>query len=362
MKLSSYAVIRGSGCYLPTQTIPNSHFLNHTFFDSKGVKLTKSNEEIISKFKDITGIEERRYVTDDLVASDIGFYAAEQAFKSTHLDKETLDYIIVAHNFGDIKSDNKRTDCLPSLASRIKQKLDIKNPKTIANDLPFGCAGWVQGMIQANYFIKSGEAKRVMVIGTETLSRIADPHDRDSMIYSDGAGAVILEARESETPIGILSHSSETYSNELTYIIHLGKSFNDAYKDGDLFLKMNGHKLYEYALRLVPAVIKSSLEKAGLNLSNIDKILIHQANQKMDHAILDRLGCLYGVSDVSKDIMPMTIAKLGNSSVATVPTLYDLLSKGQIPNQRIRKNDVLAFAAVGAGININSLIYRVPQD
>ncbi len=360
MICSRYAVIRGSGSYLPTQKIPNSHFLKHIFFDSCGAALSKCNEEIIAKFKDITGIEERRYVTDDLVASDIGFYAAEQAFKSSHIDKETVDYIIVAHNFGDIKSDNRRSDCLPTLASRVKQKLDIRNPKTIAYDLPFGCAGWVQGLIQANYFIKSGEANRVLVIGAETLSRISDPHDRDSMIYSDGAGAVLLESVESETPVGILSHYSETYANEQTFIIRLEKSFDSKYPAGDLFLKMNGHKLYEYALKLVPAVIKAGLEKAGLALSDMSKLLIHQANQKMDHAILERLGALYGVHCLSKEIMPMTISWLGNSSVATVPTLYDLVSKGQITNQHIRKNDVLAFAAVGAGININSVIYRVP--
>lgn len=360
MNSSPYAVIIGSGSYLPTQKIPNSHFLHYRFFDGQGKPLDKGNEEIISKFQDITGIEERRYVTDDLVASDIGFYAAEQALNSSHVDKETLDYIIVAHNFGDVRKETGKTDCVPSLASRVKRKLEIKNQKAVAYDIPFGCAGWLQGVIQANYFIKSGDANRVMVIGAETISRITDPHDRDSMIYSDGAGAVILEARQSDTPIGILSHSTETFAGDQAYLIHLGRSYNPQQPASDLFLKMNGHKLYECALRFVPQNIKLSIEKAGLGISDIHKLLIHQANQKMDTAILDRLAGLFNVEKLPAEVMPMIISWLGNSSVATVPTLYDLLSKGQLENHSIKKNDILAFAAVGAGININSLIYRIP--
>ncbi len=362
MNSSRYAVIVGSGSYLPTEIIPNSHFLAHKFFDTRGTQLDKSNKEIIDKFEEITGIHERRYVTNDLVASDIGFFAAEQALKSSHVDRESLDYIIVAQNFGNIAQCNHRSECIPSLASRVKQKLGIKNPKTVAYDIPFGCAGWLQAVIQANSFIKSGEAERVLVIGAETLSRTADPHDRDSMIYSDGAGAILLEGKMSDTPVGILSHITETYANGHAFTIYMGKSNDPGHATGEVFLKMHGHKLYEYALKLVPNVIKASIDKAGLTFEDINMLLIHQANQKMDEAIFERLAGLYGVSNPPKDIMPMTISWLGNSSVATVPTLYDLVSRGQLDNYRIKKRDVIVFAAVGAGININSLVYRVPND
>ena len=99
---------------------------------------------------------------------------------------------------------------MPSLAARIKYKLGIKNPETIAYDLPFGCPGWLQAVIQADYYIKSGDAQKVLVIGTETLSRISDPHDIDSMIYSDGAGAVIVEGSHSDEPVGILTHKTRS--------------------------------------------------------------------------------------------------------------------------------------------------------
>jgi len=362
MSLSRYAVIAGSGSYLPTRKISNEYFLNHTFYGTDGKRLDKTNEEIIRKFKDITGISERRYVTDDLVASDIGFFAAEQALLSSGIDKETFDYIIVAHNFGDIKEDNRRSDMVPTLASRIKQRLDIKNPKTVAYDLPFGCAGWLQGMIQANYYIKSGDAQRVLVIGTDTLSRISDPHDRDSMIYADGAGATILEVRESENPVGILSHHTETFTDGHAYALRMDKSSNPDYAESNLFLKMRGHKIYEQALRLVPQVINTSMVKANVSLAKIDKILIHQANNKMDEAIVANLKSLCQTDHLSESFMPMTISWLGNSSVATVPTLYDLIIRNEIKGHSIKKNNLIAFAAVGAGININAMIYQVPEN
>ena len=98
---------------------------------------------------------------------------------------------------GDISSDSKQSDTVPSIASRIKQKLKIKNPSCVAYDILFGCPGWIEGMVQANAFINAGIAKKCLVIGTETLSRIVDKNDRDSMIFSDGAAAVILEDQKS---------------------------------------------------------------------------------------------------------------------------------------------------------------------
>lgn len=360
MQEQLYSIITGSGRYIPTQRITNSDFLNHTFYEADGKRLTRSNEEIIQKFSEITGILERRYVTDDLVASDIGYLAALDALNSSHSDGETLDYIIVAHNFGDVPADNRRSDLVPALASRVKMKLGIKNPETVCYDLPFGCAGWLQGVIQADFYIKSGMAKKVMVIGTETLSRICDPHDRDSMIYADGAGAVILEVKRSETPVGILAHHSQTNAGEYTFVLKMEPSYNPDYNGHDLFLKMRGRVLYEHALKAVPAVVKASLEKANIPITEVKKVFIHQANTKMDEAILKRLFEAYGVP-TPDGVMPMSISWLGNSSVATVPTLYDLVSKGDMPEHQLTKGSVIVFAAVGAGVNINAVVYRIPE-
>jgi 3-oxoacyl-[acyl-carrier-protein] synthase III len=361
MNHQPYSVITASGSYIPTERITSEYFMGHTFYEAGGKKFDKPNEEIIRKFSDITGIFERRYVTDNLVASDIGHLAAEEALRSGNVDGESLDYIIVAHNFGDVRADNRRSDFVPTLASRVKMKLGIKNQNTVCYDLPFGCAGWLQGVIQADFYIKSGLAKKVLVIGAETLSRICDPHDRDSMIYSDGAGAVVLEAQTSDTPIGVMAHKSHTNAGDYTYVLKMEPSYNPDYPGNDLFLKMRGRALYEHALKEVPPVIRESIEKAGVSLNDIDKVLIHQANNKMDEAILKRLFIECGVTPVPENIMPMTISWLGNSSVATVPTLYDLVAKGKIENQQFKKGSVIVLAAVGAGVNINALVYRIPD-
>jgi len=361
MSRGRYSIITSSGSYVPTRRIVNEDFINHAFFDQDGALMKKMNEVIIQQFEQITGIRERRYVSDDLVTSDIAFFAAKEALESGQIDRETLDYIIVAHNFGDIRADNPRSEFVPALASRVKHSLGIRNPETIVYDLPFGCAGWLQGVIQADMYIKTGSANRVMVIGAETLSRICDPHDRDSMIYADGAGAIILEASESAEPVGILAHTTESYVNELAYVLKMGKSSKPDFGSDRLFLKMQGRKLYEHALKIVPRVIKNCITKADLSISDINKVLIHQANHKMDEAILKHLYELYELKDIPANVMPMTISWLGNSSVATLPTLYDLFAKGKLEDHVIEKGRYLVFAAVGAGVNINAVTYKIPE-
>ena len=350
------SIITRTGSYIPSVKVVNEQFLGHEFFAADGTKLTKPNVDIVNKLQEITCIRERRYVEDDLNTSDIAFMAAEQALEGT--DRESLDYIIVAQNLGDVKADNIKTDMVPTIAARVKHRLRIKNPYTVAYDIPFGCPGWLHGMITADYYIKSGDAKKVMVIGAEILSRVSDPHDIDVMIYADGAGATVIEATESD--VGILSHvtRSDTYND--AFLLGLGKSYNPDRKGDELYIKMRGHEIYKFAVRKVPEVVKQSLDKAGLTLSDVKKVLIHQANQKMDEAILARLFKLYNIKDIPDDIMPMTISWLGNSSVATLPTMLDLMQRGNLDNHRLHPGDIVVFASVGAGMNINSMVYRVP--
>jgi 3-oxoacyl-[acyl-carrier-protein] synthase-3 len=353
-------VITGTGNYIPSKPIRNEDFLTNEFYDNDGKKFKKTNQEIIDKFQEITTIKERRYVTDDLVTSDISYYAAMDAIKSANIDKEELDYIIVAHNFGDVRKNNKLLDIVPSLAARVKHKLGIQNPYTVAYDLPFGCPGWLQGIIQADYFIKSGDAKKALVIGADILSRVSDPHDRDSMLYADGAGATVLETKNSDSPIGILAHKTRSDTFLYSKMLYMGKSYKPDKKNKENnFLKMNGRKLYQYAIEKVPQAIREGLEKSNTHLSEIKKVLIHQANGKMDDAIIKRLYRLYDKVDMPKNIMPMTIDWLGNSSVATIPTLLDLILKDKLEPHKINKGDTIVFASVGAGMNINALIYKM---
>ncbi|RNI27927.1 ketoacyl-ACP synthase III [Rufibacter immobilis] len=353
-------VIIGSGSYLPATVVPNENFIRNTFYDASGKPLVHPNEVIIQKFEQITGIRERRYAAPEQVASDLGYLAAKEAIEHAQIDPETLDYIIVAHNFGDVKDNNRRVDMMPPLASRVKHKLQIANPYTVAYDLPFGCPGWLQGFIQAHYYLQSGDAKRVLVIGSETLSRVTDPHDRDSMIYSDGAGAVILEARAGEPKAGVLQHLTVSDTLSQTFWLNSSPSYNPDLPQEDLYIKMDGRKIYEYALKTVPQLIKNCLMKANIPLTAVKKVLLHQANEKMDEAMLDRLFKLYNQEPIPAGIMPMTINTFGNNSVATLPVLYDLIARNQMEGQRFASGDILVFASVGAGMNANAVIYQVP--
>ncbi len=347
--------ITGTGSYIPSIVEKNEDFYQHQFLNADGSSINSTNETIVEKFKAITGIQERRYVNDNQINSDIAFLAAKEAIEDAKIDKESIDYIIVAHNYGDIKHNTEQSDTVPSIASRVKHLLKIANPKCVGYDLLFGCPGWIEGVIQAKSFITSGIANRCLVIGSETLSRVIDKHDRDSMIYSDGAGAVIIEKSSEEG--GILAHESATYALDEAHFIFFGKTNNPKITDQRRYIKMYGRKIYEFALTNVPKALKECVEKSGVSINDIKKILIHQANEKMDEAIVKRFYKLHGMT-MPKGIMPMSINLLGNSSVATVPTLFDMILKGRLKGQDIKKGDIIMFASIGAGMNINCIVYQ----
>ncbi len=425
-------VITGTGRYIPSVRVPNSAFLSTDFYGSDGefekysekspnAGQRKPSREIVETLADITGISERRYVTEDLVTSDIAFLSSKDCLESSGTDKEELGAIIVAHNFGDVKSDNRKSDFVPSLASRVKSKLEIKNPWAFAHDTPFGCPGWLHGLVQAHYYIQGGAADIVLVTGAETLSRVSDPHDHDSMIYADGAGTVEVRSVMSDELIGILSQATRSDASNL---LRMGRSYNPNYNGDQLFLKMDGHDLFEYAWKEVSGVVRESLDRAKVKIGDVKKILIHQANDKLDYKIVRRLLRSYeepGTDEQIRELMPMTISWLGNSSVATLPTLFDLILKeklenpnsdnnyfplpfegsplvpgviseaiargGPFPsldsprgigiprensavrledrvevtnnNHKLKEGDVVVFASVGAGMNINSVVYRM---
>lgn len=383
-----FSIITGTGSYVPTKKVANSAFLEQQFYEANGTPIDKPAAEIIEKFYEITEIRARRHVSKDLVASDIAYFAAKEAFESSNITHESIDYIIVAHNFGDVKFDNRKSDMVPSLAARVKHQLGIRNPKTICFDIVFGCPGWLQGIILAEALIKGGNAKRILVIGTETLSRISDPYDRDSLIYADGAGAAIVEATENDLPIGILSHAVRSDSLEHAHMLRMESSCNPHYPDRTLFLKMNGNQLFKYAMEFVPQAIKECMDTAGITFNQVSKFLFHQANAKMDYGFLGRLAELfgymkdelpadlvpkkkdygiigkliveYGIRDVTPNTMPMTIEEFGNSSVATIPTMCNLLFTGKLPGHTVKSKDIIVFASVGAGMNINAMVYRMP--
>jgi 3-oxoacyl-[acyl-carrier-protein] synthase-3 len=268
------SVITGTGSYIPTIKKENEKFATHRFLNTDGTEIQSPNEVIIDKFKSITGIEERRYADQKYNTSDLGYFAAEKAIEDAGIDREELDYIILAHNFGDVKSAAIQSDILPSLATRVKYRLGIKNPNCVAYDILFGCPGWVEGVIQAQAFIKSGVAEKVLVIGAETLSRVLDKHDRDSMIYSDGAGACIVE-KSNWQESGVLSHATQTYTAEEAYFLFFGNSYDKNEHPDVRYIKMHGRKIYEFALNNVPNAMKTALDRSGVPIQDVKKVFIH---------------------------------------------------------------------------------------
>lgn len=356
--MSTSTVIIGTGSYVPDVIKNNSEFAINNFYTNAQEPIPNAAGEIIEKFEKITGIAARRYAGENMNASEMACLAAKAAIADANIDPETLDYIILAHNFGNVAKHTIQTDAVPSLASRVKHALGIHNPSCIPYDILFGCPGWVQGLIQAHIYFAAGVARRCLVIGTETLSRVIDVYDRDSMIFSDGAGACVAEARENSHS-GILGTSVQSYAiDELEYI-NMEKSNYPGSDARVRYIKMQGRKVYEFALTYVPLAIKDCLDKAAVTLSEVRKIFIHQANEKMDEAIVKRLYSLYDQTGLPENIMPMNIRELGNSSVATVPTLFDMVKKGAFPQHQLSAGDVVVFASVGAGMNINAVCYRI---
>lgn len=351
------SVITGIGRYIPTHIKTNADFALHRFFDEDQQLIPLKSDVIAQKFEKITGIQERRYATADLNCSDMAVIAAEDAILDAGCDRESIDQIIVAHNFGDVVKHTIQTDMIPSVASRVKSRLGITNPSCVAYDVIFGCPGWLQGVIQAHAFLQVGMAKKCLVIGAEALSRVLDQHDRDSMIFSDGAGATLVELEDSSS--GILACSSQSHCGEEVGYLYLGKSNFPESDPRIRYVKMHGRKVYEYAIKQVPLAMKDCLDKANLSIKEIKYIFIHQANEKLDESIVRELFKLYGESDIPTNIMPMNIHKLGNSSVATIPTLLSMVKRGEIAGYQITEGDIVMFASVGAGMNINAVCYRV---
>jgi 3-oxoacyl-[acyl-carrier-protein] synthase-3 len=354
------SVITGTGCYIPDVVKKNVDFAANEFYAEDHSRMDKSAAEIAEKFRKITGIEERRYAAAGICASDMAAQAAALAIKDSGIHPESIDQIILAHNFGDVPMQTLQTDCVPALASRVKRKLGIANPRCIAYDLLFGCPGWLQGLIQADCFMKAGIARTCLVIGTETLSRVIDACDRDSMIFSDGAGACVLQYLDSPADLGpgLLSSSTRSDCEEETGYIHFDKSNNPDFDPDRRFIKMKGRKVFEYALRHVPSAMKECFDASGHSIGQLKMVFIHQANEKMDESMVKAFLKLYQICETPADMMPMSIHWLGNSSVATIPTLFDLVRKGKLADYHLVTGDLVLFASVGAGMNINAVCYR----
>ncbi|MES2795106.1 MAG: 3-oxoacyl-ACP synthase III family protein [Bacteroidota bacterium] len=351
--------IIGTGTVLPSMIVKNSYFLNSEFYDKEGHKNEKPMAEVIEKLQTITGISERRYIPFD---EDSVPFMAETALKTiadAGLQVNDLSGIIVAHNAGNMIVGKKVWHPVPNMAALLKNRINSTNHNCFAYDLLFGCPGWVQGIIQAHQTIQMGEAEHILVVGVEVASRLVDPHDLDSMIFADGCGACIVSKSDEGESAGFISSATFSHANDDITSIYLGESNNESGLAGSCYLHMNGKEVYKYATIWLPQVIKKALDKANLNVDDIDMFLFHQANGKMLAAIANNLASLYGKQNSSfEGKIPTIIEFTGNTSVATIPTMLDLILKNNLEGYQIKSGDKVVFASVGAGMHCNAIIYQ----
>jgi 3-oxoacyl-[acyl-carrier-protein] synthase-3 len=357
MPISS--IISGVGSYFPDNVVPNSDFLDNTFYRPSGEKIQKDSQAIVDKLASISGIQQRYYIEDQHDSAEMAAQAGLRAVEDAGLNKEDLDGIIVAHNAGNLTNDTSYTYTIPNLASVVKKRMSIMNPFCSALDIIFGCPGWVEAAILAHQRIAVGDAKHILVIGVEVLSRKIDPHDMDSMLFGDAAGATVISAHEGDDQRGIINYKTFSHceNGEVEYI-NMGGSYSDDCETDGLFIKMQGRKVYKYAVTKVPELISLCLKKANLPLADVKKFLLHQANEKMIIAMAEKLFAEHNLDGNLHDLVPMNLQQTGNTSVATIPTLLDQIRRGEKGEHSIKEGDLIVFASVGAGMHANCLLYR----
>ena len=319
------AVVRGVGHYLPARVVPNEEFEG---------KVDTSDEWIRAR----TGIERRHFAAEGETTSDLGAHAARAALADAGLTPADVDALVVATSTPDLT--------FPSVATMVQAKIGMA--KGFAFDVQAVCAGFVFALANANALILSGQARRVIVIGAETFSRILDFQDRGTcVLFGDGAGAVVLEAVEgtgSTDDRGILSTdlNSDGQYRELLYV------------DGGVsttgtagHLRMQGNQVFRHAVEKLAATAHTSLEKIGLDGGDVDWIVPHQANIRIIEGTAKRM-------QVPMDRVVVTVQDHGNTSAASIPLA---LSVGKARGQ-IKEGDLLVTEAIGGGLAWGSVVLR----
>ncbi|MGC8891783.1 MAG: beta-ketoacyl-ACP synthase III [Candidatus Saccharicenans sp.] len=320
--------IRSTGIYLPEKVLTNADL----------EKMVETSDEWITTR---TGIKERRLASPDQASSDLGVEAAKMALKRAKLTPEDIDLILVATNTPDT--------IFPSTACWIQKKLGVK--EIPAFDLQAGCTGMLYGLIVSEGLIISGSCRRILLIGVDVLSKITNWQDRSTcVLFGDGAGAFILE--ESNNESGLLSHfwGADGSLGELLILPGGGTlhpTTEQTVKDKLQYLQMKGNDVFKHAVKRMGESAIEALKRAGLDKSQVDYLIPHQANLRIIDATGERLN-------LPKDKVMANIAKYGNMSVATIPVaLHELIEAG-----KLHPGQIIVLVAFGAGFTWASAVYR----
>lgn len=318
------AIVRGTGHYLPDRIVPNSEF---------EATLDTSDEWIKAR----SGIERRHFAAEGETTSDLATYAAKAALTDAGIDGADIDAIVLATSTAD--------NTFPSAATKVQH--NIGNTKGYAFDIQAVCAGFVYALSNANALIVSGQAKRVLVIGAETFSRIMDWSDRGTcVLFGDGAGALVLEAEDQPGTTddrGILSTdlNSDGAYRDLLYVDGGVATQNTG------MLRMQGKEIFRHAVEKLAKTAETALEKAGLGHDDVDWVVPHQANIRIIQSTAKKLG-------VPMDRVVVTVQDHGNTSAASIPLALSVgVQRGQI-----KRGDLVVTEAIGGGLAWGSVVLR----
>lgn len=316
--------ITAFGTYVPEQIIVNQYF--EDFIDT-------NDEWIVSR----TGIKTRRFAKAGEYASDLSVKAVENLVERSGVDISDVDFIVVCTTSPD--------QPMPNTASRVQYKLGIKNAG--CNDIYAACAGFVYGLQMAHGFVNAGVYKKVLVIGSESLSKIMDMKDRTSCIlFGDGAGAALVEPSEEEHFLAFNSGTSGDYGHDL-YLSHKKNSINGVGINPHGKIMQNGRSVFKWAVGNIPVKIQELVAKAGMTLDDLDYIVPHSANLRILEAIAKNL-------DYPMDKMPESVTEFGNTSSASIPLA---IAKSEA-NGGIKKGDTLLLIGFGGGLTFAGTILK----
>lgn len=317
----TYARILGTGSYLPERIVSNAEF----------EKLVETSDQWIV---DRTGIRERHRAAENELTSDLAVAAARKALEAADVLPANVDLLIVATTTPD--------RVFPSTACIVQAKLGIANTGP-AFDIQAVCSGFIYGLATANNFIKAGQARTVLVIGAETLSRITDYSDRSNCIlWGDGAGAVVLTASEQPGIISTHIHADGRYQ-ELLYVDG-GPSMNNGAK---AVMRMQGNAVFKMAVNTLDAIVDETLAANGLDKSAIDWLVPHQANIRIIQATGKKLG-------LPMERVVVTVDRHGNTSAASIPLALDTA----VRDGRIQRGQTLLMEAFGGGFTWGSALVK----
>jgi 3-oxoacyl-[acyl-carrier-protein] synthase-3 len=318
------AVVRGVGHYLPERVVPNAWFAE---------RIDTSDEWIRSR----SGIERRHFAAEGQMTSDLALRAARAALNMAGFEADTIDAVIVATSTPDLT--------FPSVATMVQAGLGMKGG--FAYDVQAVCAGFVFALTNADMMIRGGMAKRVLVIGAETFSRLMDWDDRGTcVLFGDGAGAVVLEAAEgtgSTDDRGILSAdlNSDGRFRDILYV----DGGTSTGKTGHL--RMEGKEVFRHAVEKLAETAHTALDKAGLESGDVDWIVPHQANIRIIEATAKRM-------QVPMDRVVVTVQDHGNTSAASIPLA---LSVAQAQG-KLQEGDLIVTEAIGGGLAWGAVVLR----